>query len=64
VQGTADFELVKLNIRNLLIKRDRHDLIPVWDAFLVKFPDSAVDDKVPYDPIYERLVAKFGGPVR
>jgi hypothetical protein len=59
VKNTATFELVKLKIRTLLEKRNRQDLIPGWDEFLDKFPDSVHDDKVPFEDIYGELLDKY-----
>lgn len=58
VQGTPEFELVKLNILNLLRSRGRSDLESVWEEFLAKFPDDALDEKVPFENIYEELLSK------
>ena len=56
IQGTASFEMVKLNIKNLLTQRGREDLIPTWEKFLSQFPRAEIDANVPCDDIYEELL--------
>lgn len=63
VQGTAGFEIVKLNVFTLLRSRDRDDLIPVWEDFFAKFPRAEVDPMVPYDDIYGDLLSRRGNVV-
>lgn len=56
VKGTPSFEIVKLNIEALLRSRERADLVPVWEAFLDRFPDGEIDEKVPCEDIYGEIL--------
>jgi hypothetical protein len=64
VQGTASFELVRMNILALLRSRRRDELIPVWEKFLSLFPDGEVDDKVPCDDVYGEVLQLSRDAVR
>ena len=61
LKNTAEFHLIKLHIMSLLNKRDRQDLIPVWEDFLDKFPEASVDPNVPCEDIYGELLRDYGG---
>ena len=55
LQGTPGFEIVKMNITKLLTQRNRCDLIPIWDEFLLNFPADKVDTRVPCENMYEEV---------
>lgn len=64
VRNTETFEEVRINIKRLLRKRDREDLIPEWEELLGKFPDAPIDDKVPTEDVYGEIFGCHGGNVR